>query len=81
MAYDPWDWSKQTQQEKEKIGGPLSNSIAPLQASTEQAPPPITVPVTPEKPNEIVETAKGIAVFAGIGVLEVVAVTPSPTST
>jgi len=64
MDYDPWDWSKkQTQQDK--INGPLGNTIAPLQASTEQAPPPVNVPVTPEKPNELLQTAKGIAVAKG----------------
>ena len=65
MAYDPWDWSKQTQQEKEKVNGPLSNTIAPLQSSTEQAPPPVTIPVTPEKPNQLLQTAQGIAVTKG----------------
>lgn len=61
MAYDPWDWTNQSSQPA-ALATPMSNTVAPLAASTEQAAPGQFVPA---KPNQDLQQIRGMAVNKG----------------
>jgi len=63
MAYDPWDWANSSSEKKEVvIGAPLSNTVVPLQASTEQMQP---GQVIQEPPNRDAEQLRSMAINKG----------------